>query len=142
MRRVATYCSRLPAGAFSPRSRGDQKSMSVAEQVLGTYGVSFTRVVTAGAGSEQAYRSFAALLNESRVVLPDDPELVRQLRRLEQKDQDGNRFLVEGGRGARDDLAVACVQAVAYAAEDLEPSPEPWCEALDIRDRDNWQRIN
>lgn len=131
-------CRRVGSG----RSRGDQKSMSVAEQVLGTYGVSFTRVVTAGAGSEQAYRSFAALLNESRVVLPDDPELVRQLRRLEQKDTDGNRFLVEGGRGARDDLAVACVQAVAYAAEDLEASAEPMMEALDLRDHDRWQRIN
>src|SRR2546427_6995759 len=84
-------CQRVGSG----RSRGDQKSMSVAEQVLGTYGVAFQRVITAGAGSEQAYRSFNALLNEDRIVLPDNPELIQQLRRLEAKTTDGNRFLVE-----------------------------------------------
>jgi hypothetical protein len=131
-------CQRVGSG----RSRGDQKSMSVAEQVLATHGVSFTRVITAGAGSEQAYRSFNALLNEDRLVLPDDPELIQQLRRLEQKTQDGNRFLVEGRRGAHDDIAVACVQAVAYAAEDLEASPEPIFECLDLGDHDNWQKIS
>jgi len=81
-------------------------------------------------------------LNDDRLVLPDNQELIQQLRRLEQKTTDGNRFLVEGGRGAHDDLAVACVQAVAYAAEDLEASPEPMLECLDIGDRERWQKIN
>jgi hypothetical protein len=138
LRQMGEDCRRVG----SLRSRGDQKSMSVAEQVLRTHGVSFERVVTAGAGSEQAYRSFNALLNEDRLVLPDNPELVKQLRRLEQKTVDGNRFLVEGGRGAHDDAAVACVQAVAYAAEDLEASPEPMTQCLDIEDHDNWQKVS
>jgi hypothetical protein len=126
----------------SVRARGDQKSMSVAEQVLRSHGVGFTRVVTAGAGSEQAYRSFNALLNEDRLALPDNPELIQQLRRLEQKSTDGNRFLVEGRRRSHDDIAVAAVQAVAYAAEDLEASAVPWFETLDVGGRETWQKIN
>jgi hypothetical protein len=128
LREMGEDCKRVG----SARARGDQKSMSVAEQVLAAHGVSFTRVVTAGQGSEAAYRTFAALLNEDRIVLPDDPELLQQLRRLEQKAQDGNRFLVEGRRGAHDDVAVACVVAVAYAAEDLEASQEPMTQYLPL----------
>ena len=138
LREMGEDCRRVG----SVRSRGDQKSMSVAEQVLRAHGVGFERVVTAGAGSECAYKTFSALLNDDRLVLPDNPELVQQLRKLEAKATDGNRFLVEGGRGARDDVAVACVQAVAYAAEDLEASPEPVFEYLDVRDHENWQKIN
>jgi len=137
LKEMGEDCRRVGSG----RARGDQKSMSVAEQVLATHGVGFTRVVTAGAGSEQAYRSFAALLNEDRLVLPDDAELITQLRRLEQKTQDGNRFLVEGRRGAKDDVAVACVQAVAYAAEDLEASPEPICQYLPLYTPDDDPRL-
>jgi hypothetical protein len=101
-------------------ARGDQKNMSACESIFMRYGVGFKRVITAGAGSESAYRTFLALLNDERLVLPDDEVLLGQLRRLEEKIGDGNRFLVQGRRGAKDDVAVAAVTAVARAAENLE----------------------
>jgi hypothetical protein len=98
--------------------------------------VQFERVISAGAGSEQAYRTFSALLNESRIVLCDNPELVKQLRQLSDKVTDGNRFLVEGRRGAKDDAAVACILAAAFSAENLEVR-EPLARCLSIYGEDD-----
>ncbi len=122
-------------------ARGDQKNMSACESIFMRYGVGFSRVVTAGAGSESAYRTFLALLNDGRLVLPDDETLLAQLRRLEERTGDGNRFLVQGRRSSHDDVAVAAVTVVALAAENLEIY-EPWCEALDLGDRENWQKVS
>jgi len=101
------------------RARGDQKNMSVCESTFARFGVRFERVITAGAGSESAYRAFLALLNDGKLVLPDDENLLSQLRRLEERTGDGNRFLVQGRRNSKDDVAVATVTAVALAAEHL-----------------------
>ncbi|GEM_PF-5385384 len=136
LRQMGELCRQYGVG----HARGDQKSMSVAEQVLGQYNVAFERVISAGAGSEQGFRTFLSLLNDGALTLPDDEALLTQLRRLEEKVGDGNRFLVEGRRGSKDDLAVACVLSVAMAADSLI-SCEPWAVALDLHDRDSWQRI-
>lgn len=110
------------------RIRGDQKNMSACESIFGRHGLNFERVITAGAGSEGAYRTFLALLKDGKLVLPANPEMLQQLCRLTERVTDG-RFLVEGKRGAKDDLAVATVQAVAFAAESLEVY-QPWCTCL------------
>lgn len=127
------------------QARGDQKNMSACESIFGRYGVNFKRVITAGAGSEGQYRTFLALLNDGRLVLPDDETLLSQLRRLEEKTSDGNRFLVQGRRNSRDDIAVACVTVVALAAENLEVC-EPMFESLDIYDPGDaphlWHKLN
>jgi hypothetical protein len=115
------------------QARGDQKNMSACESIFLRYGVGFSRVITAGAGSESAYRTFLALLNDGRLVLPEDETLLSQLRRLEEKTSDGNRFLVQGRRNSRDDVAVACVTAVALAAEDIEVC-EPIMECVSLYD--------
>jgi hypothetical protein len=117
-------------------ARGDQKNMSACESIFLRYGVGFQRVVTAGNGSEGAFRTFLALLNDGRLVLPDDETLLSQLRRLEERTSDGNRFLVEGRRSSHDDVAVAAVTAVALAAENLE-NAEPWIECLQLYDEDD-----
>lgn len=102
------------------KAHGDQKSMSAAEGVLSPFGIRFERVVSAGAGSEQAYRTFSALLNEDRLVLPNNPELLSQLKKLEERVTDGNRFLVQGRRSSKDDAAVAAIVSVAMAADCLQ----------------------
>ena len=109
------------------KARGDQKSMSTAEHILGQFGIGFERVITDGAGSEQMYRTFLATLNNGDVLLPEHDELLTQLRRLEEKTTDGNRFRVAGRRNSKDDLAVSAVLSIATAAERLMASPMPSC---------------
>jgi hypothetical protein len=109
-------------------ARGDQKSMSTAEHILGRFGVYFERVITDGQGSERMYRTFLAVLNNGDVALLDDAELLTQLRRLEERTGDGGRFRVSGRRG-KDDLAVASVLAVSMGADALV-MPEPHVHVL------------
>jgi hypothetical protein len=101
------------------RAHGDQKSMSVAENVMARYSVSFSRVISAGAGSEQTFRTFAALMNDDSIRLVENPTVIEQARRLEAKTTDGNRFLVEGRRGSRDDVIVSVVLSAAMCADNL-----------------------
>jgi hypothetical protein len=127
-------------------AKGDQKSMSTAEYILGRYGVSFVRTVTDGAGSEQMYRTFLGALNNGDIVLPENEELLGQLRRLEERTGDGNRFRVAGRRNAKDDLAVAAVLSTSMAVENLGVSPEPMTEYLELYTPDGdprlWQKLN
>lgn len=101
------------------RAKGDQKSMSAAENILGKYGVKFERTITDGQGSEVMYRTFLGLLNNGDVALLDHEELLTQLRRLEEHTRDGGRFRVAGRRGSKDDLAVSAVLAVSMCADSL-----------------------
>ena len=119
------------------QAKGDQKSMSTAEYILGRYGVSFVRTVTDGAGSEIMYRTFLGALNNGDIVLPENEELLSQLRRLEERTGDGNRFRVAGRRNSKDDLAVATVLSASMAVENLGVSPEPWTEYLKLHDEDD-----
>jgi hypothetical protein len=119
------------------RANGDQKSMSAAEGVLAPFNVQFKRVISAGAGSEAAYRSFSALLNENRLILPDNSELLSQLKKLEERLTDGSRFLVQARRSGKDDAAVSCVLAVAMAVDNLETPSEPWAQCVPIFDDDD-----
>jgi hypothetical protein len=112
-------------------AKGDQKSMSTAEFILGKYNVDFKRTVTAGAASEPLFRTFLGLVNSGEVALLDQPELLTQIRRLEERVLDGNRFLVAGRRNSKDDLAVACVLSVAIAAEGLQMY-EPQLQVIDL----------
>jgi hypothetical protein len=123
------------------QAKGDQKSMSTAEYILGRYGVSFVRTVTDGQGSEVMYRTFLGALNNGDIVLPENEELLSQLRRLEERTGDGGRFRVAGRRNSKDDLAVATVLSASMAVENLEVY-EPWCEALDLGDREGWQKMS
>lgn len=128
--------------------RGDQKNMSVCDSLFSSRGINFERVITEGQGSEQAYRTFLALLNSGQLVLPDESVVIGQMRKLEEKTGDGNRFLVRGRRGARDDVAVAAVTAVALAAEGLNVGNAPTMTAI-FTDRPTlgsddwgWEKLN
>jgi hypothetical protein len=123
------------------QAKGDQKSMSTAEYILGRYGVSFVRTVTDGQGSEVMYRTFLGALNNGDIVLPENEELLSQLRHLEERTGDGNRFRVAGRRNSKDDLAVATVLSASMAVENLEVV-EPWVETLDLDDHEAWQKIS
>jgi hypothetical protein len=112
-------------------ARGDQKSMSTAEHILGRFGIRFERVITDGRGSEPMYRCFLGLLNNSDIALLDHPELLAQLRRLEEHTGDGGRFRVAGRRNSKDDLAVSAVLAVSMAADALA-QPELNITVLDL----------
>lgn len=123
------------------QAKGDQKSMSTAEHILGCNGIAFVRAVTDGQGSEVMYRTFLGALSNGDIVLPENEELLARLRRLEERTGDGNRFRVAGRRNARDDLAVATVLSASMAVENLA-SPEPWLETTDLEDHERWQRLN
>ncbi len=103
--------------------------MSTAEFIFGRHGISFERTVTDGQGSELMYRTFLGLLNNGDILLPDDEELLAQLRRLEERTSDGNRFRVAGRRNSKDDLAVATVLSVSMTAAHMNASA-PIVEAI------------
>lgn len=130
LREIGEYCRTFGVGF----ARGDQKSMSTAEHILGEYGVKFERTITDGTGSEPMYRSFLAGLHDGAVLLPQNEELLTQLRRLEEKTSDGNRFRVVGRKNSKDDLAVASVLAVSMAIERISYARGPWITSVFVED--------
>jgi len=77
-------------------------------------GIELVRVKTQGPDGAQMFGRLRALLQEERLILPDEPELNRQLKSLEENFHDG-RTKIES-RSGHDDLAMACAVAVFQLA--------------------------
>lgn len=86
-------------------------------------------VHTSQRSKEDAYGRVRALLAQRRLVLPDMPELLRQLRGISyEATQSGMLSIAAANPAVHDDLADALSLAVAAAPPDMDPgitTPEP-----------------
>ncbi|QIK76042.1 terminase large subunit domain-containing protein [Nocardioides piscis] len=98
-----------------------------------------TRVNTTQASKELAFGRLLDLLSSDALVLPDDPQLLRELAGLEsQATQNGGVRIAAAGTG-HDDLALALSFAALALAPDMrtgpvsdasrKPPPEDWVQA-------------
>jgi hypothetical protein len=98
-------------------------------------GFDFEQVSTLGSRAADIYRTVRQLFVAKKVDLPDQPSLVEQLKRLEEKLGKGGKSLVEA-RAGHDDLAIAACLAI-YEASLLPESTEPICQFLPLYDLDD-----
>jgi phage FluMu gp28-like protein len=108
-------------------------------------GMKFEQVVTYGTRAQELYRSVRQLFVSGDVILPDNPELISQLKKLEEFLVEGGRSLVEAKTG-HDDLAVASCLALyqgSLMACGLAPKVVPLFADLERDENDGtWHRLD
>jgi hypothetical protein len=92
----------------------------------------FTQVGTFGSRAADLYRTVRQLFVAGKVDLPDQPELIAQLKKLEEILSEGGRSVVQA-RSGHDDLAVAACLAI-YEASLLPEYHEPMMECVSLTD--------
>ena len=109
----------------SPKAYSDQIAAAALSAMLEREGLGFEQSGTYGLKGAPKFLTARQKFVAREVRLPEQPELIEQLKRLEEVRAQGGRVAVEARTG-KDDLAVAACAAIAYAVE-AGPS-EPWCE--------------
>jgi len=98
-------------------------------------GFDFEQVSTLGTRAADLFRTVRQLFVARKVDLPDNPVLVEQLKKLEERLGEGGSSRVEA-RAGHDDAAIAACLAIFRAS--LEPeSREPMCQYLPLYDLDD-----
>lgn len=92
----------------------------------------FTQVGTFGSRAADLYRTVRQLFIAGKVDLPDQPELIAQLKKLEEILSEGGRSVVQA-RSGHDDLAVAACLAI-YEASLLPEYREPMIQCVPLYD--------
>lgn len=93
---------------------GDQQSLASATQYLRERQIEYVRQVTNGAASEPVFDYLREQLRAGRLSLPDNDILQMQLKRLEERRDNGYEVAAFKGK---DDLAVAVAAAVFRAGQ-------------------------
>jgi hypothetical protein len=120
----------------------DQVANEVIKQRLATEAINLEQVSTLGRRASGIYSTLRAKVLAGQIDLPDNPELIGQLRRLEIVRTSGGGERCEASSG-HDDVAIAAALAIHQCV--AQPMHEPWVVALSPReiDRDyGWTRIN
>jgi len=109
---------------------GDQLASEPIRQALAKERIEFEQVTTLGRRAAGIYQSLRVLVGQRRLEIPDDAELVSQLKKLEHVILPGGGERVEAATG-HDDKAVATALAVHEAVS--EPvNYEPQIQVLDL----------
>jgi len=117
---------------------GDQLAAEPIRQALAKEGIVFEQIATLGRRAAGIYQSLRALVGQKQLEIPDDPELVSQLKKLEHIVLPGGGERVEAATG-HDDKAVAVALAVHKAVS--EPiSREPMLCVLDGHEEERLAR--
>jgi phage terminase large subunit-like protein len=128
----------------APKAYSDQVSAAAIDAELRKAGLQFEQSTSYGTKATGKFQTLRSKIISGQVVLPDQAELITQLKRLEEILAEGGRSTVEARQG-KDDLAIACAMAVHFAALSGEPR-QPWSEFLSIALATNhergWTRIN
>jgi len=113
----------------------DQVCAAALAAEFAKHGLDFEQVSTLGRGASDIYRTVRQLFIAKKIELPDNPVLVEQLKKLEEKLGEGGASRVEA-RSGHDDIAVAACLAIYKAS--LEPeSREPMTQFLPLYDEDD-----
>jgi len=98
---------------------GDQHCFDVIRQLLERLGVHYRKYNFDARTRAEIFANLRHLLSQRKIELLDNPELVRQLRNLQEHRTDRGQVDIRPGGGGKDDLAVA----VALAASELSKQP-------------------
>jgi hypothetical protein len=109
---------------------GDQVAAEPIKQALAQHGITFTQTVTLGRRASAIYGTLRAKTVSGQLELPDNPELVSQLKRLEVIIGPGGSERCEASTG-HDDLAVSAALAVHQAVS--HPVAKPWIGFITVR---------
>ena len=118
----------------------DQVNAAALAAMFAEKGFSFHQVSTYGTKASGIYQAIRRMFTSGEIILPDNPTLINQLRKLEEVLMEGGKSVVEAKTG-HDDAAVAACLAI-YEASLLPESREPSCGGVfwhpsDIGDPDD-----
>jgi hypothetical protein len=124
----------------APKAWSDQVSAAAIAAALSKAGFEFQQTTTFGTKAAPKFQTLRQKIVSGELVLPDDRELVEQLKALEEILADGGRSTVEARTG-KDDKAV-CVALAVYAAA-TQSVVRPWVDFIvgDEREERSWRRI-
>jgi len=121
---------------------GDQVAAEPIKQALAAHGITFTQRTTLGRRASAIYGTLRAKTISGQLELPDNPELISQLKRLEVVVGSGGSERCEASHG-HDDLAVAVTLAVHEAIS--QPVAKPWVDFIvadGLMERGSWRPLN
>lgn len=108
------------------RVYGDQVASEPIRQALAKEGIMFEEIKTLGRRAAGIYQTLRALVGQKQLEIPDDAELVSQLKKLEHIVMPGGGERVEAASG-HDDKAVAVATAVHQAVAATKLQREVHC---------------
>jgi hypothetical protein len=116
---------------------GDQHCAAIIQQEFLKLGISY-REVTFGAGTRlDIFGNLKHLFIQRKIELQNEPELLRQLRSLEEHKTPRGNIDILPSYGAKDDLAVA-VALAAFQLSHIELGPTPFVRGEVERGRTLW----
>lgn len=131
-----------------PKAWSDQVSAAALSAAITKAGFQFEQTTTFGTKAAPKFQTLRQKIVSGELVIPDDPELVEQLKNLEEILAEGGRSTVEARTG-KDDKAVCCALAVYAAATQTEV--RPWVDFIRVgrrlerdefrEDGATWKRI-
>lgn len=118
---------------------GDQVCAEPIKQFFAEHDIHFEQVTTLGRRASAIYSTLRAKTVAGQLELPDNPELISQLKRLEVVVGSGGSERVEASSG-HDDLAIAAALAVHQCV--ITPSIKPWVDFIHVdSDERGWTRL-
>jgi hypothetical protein len=121
---------------------GDRVAAEPIRQTLLSQGITFTETTTLGRRASGIFQTVRAKVIAGQLVLPDNPELTNQLKRLEVTVGAGGAERVEASVG-HDDMAVCASLAIHQAV--ARPGAKPWVDFIvadGLLERGSWKPLN
>jgi hypothetical protein len=124
----------------APKAWSDQVSAAAISAALTKACFQFEQTPTYGTKAAPKFQMLRQKIVSGELVLPDDRELVEQLKALEEILAEGGRSTVESRTG-KDDKAV-CTALAVYAAS-TQCAVKPWVDFIltDTREERGWHRV-
>jgi hypothetical protein len=112
---------------------GDQHCFELIQQILERLGICYKKYNFDARTRPEIFANLRQLLLQRKIELLDNPELLRQLRSLQEHRTDRGQVDIRPAGGAKDDLAVAVALAASELAKQpagpgwvvLDPEPSP-----------------
>jgi len=126
----------------APKCWSDQVASAAISAALTKEGFQFEQTTTFGTKAREKFHLLRQKLVSGDLILPDDPELIHQLKALEEILADAGRSTVEARTG-KDDKAVVTALAVWAAA--TQTPIKPWVDFVfldDLLDARDWKPIS
>lgn len=131
---VDTIVNRMNA-YNATQAYSDQICAAALSAMLGKFGISFEQVSTYGTRAQELYRTVRQLFVAGKVVLPDNPELISQFKKLTEVLAEGGRSVVHASSG-KDDMSIAACLAI-FEASLLPDYREPIVEYIPLYDENS-----
>ena len=105
--------------------QGDQYGAAVIQQEFLKLGITYRQTRFGGNTRAQIFNNLKHLIQQRRIELLDKPELLRQLRTLEERRSADGNVDVRADRGQKDDIAVVVALAALELSGSAFDAPRP-----------------